>query len=254
MLMVLAALGTNAERRQLIMKHSFHSKERMAPTYVKSPCDFYECPEILEEVVLAPVPAVARKVAPRRYVVAQQDGQFQYDDKGPYMDAMMKLISYHDGENFMERKIPITAPIITRIKPRDPASATTTSTLAAMASFERKFEIGMMLPRSIEDDPYIAPTNTKLSVQTWSPCDSGSEWILVSTFNFNPDYPNPETPRLTFVDITRKVASALEKKGATKKFRAEWAYFVSYGSPIDRKYELWIPVSDEVISLLRSAA
>jgi len=109
-------------------------------------------------------------------------------------------------------------------------------------------------PPPRQDDPYIAPTNTKLSVQTWSPCDSGSEWILVSTFNFNPDYPNPETPRLTFVDITRKVASALEKKGATKKFRAEWAYFVSYGSPIDRKYELWIPVSDEVISLLRSAA
>jgi len=102
-----------------------------------------------------------------------------------------------------------------------------------------------------QGDVSAKPTDNFLIVEPWTPTDKGnSSWLAVlqcpqiSTENAGPIKSYENLRRIIRIKLSEAGAANLDPPYAT-------FYYAAWGSPANRIFEIWLPVSDAVAEVLR---
>ena len=86
-----------------------------------------------------------------------------------------------------------------------------------------------------------------MSVAPWTPTRTG--WVAV--YQYKMKFEDGPEPKEHYEKLRKRIRSKLERAGAVDKDPPyEKFFFVIWGSPANRLYEIWLPVSDAAASVL----
>mmetsp|Transcript_18477 Transcript_18477/g.51752 ORF Transcript_18477/g.51752 Transcript_18477/m.51752 type:complete len:280 (+) Transcript_18477:313-1152(+) len=226
------------------------------PRRLIGPCSKVECPDLFKEVHLTTIGAALRKYKPAKWLTIGDDGwKFKHVNCIDFREAFMKIIGYQRGNNYSERPIPITTPIVVELfvdskhyeLDRD-----------QRISFRTGFKVYWRLDSSVATDPYAEPTEKDLNIVGWSPTDE-DEWVAVHQWTQENLDDSGEMKDLDEKDVILQHATAfLQQLGDAFERVAEVKpvtrrlYYAAWGGPMDRVHEIWVPVSGD--ALLRGLA
>jgi len=214
------------------------------PRRLIGPCSKVECPDLFKEVHLTTIGAALRKYKPAKWLTIGDDGwKFKHVNCIDFREAFMKIIGYQRGNNYSERPIPITTPIVVELfvdskhyeLDRD-----------QRISFRTGFKVYWRLDSSVATDPYAEPTEKDLNIVGWSPTDE-DEWVAVHQWT-QENLDDSGEMKVQYQYFGRNLEAALARSGVPQLGRK--VYLAVWGGPMDRFYELWVPLRGHQVAAL----
>eukprot|EP00193_Tetraselmis_chui_P010958 CAMPEP_0177789382 /NCGR_PEP_ID=MMETSP0491_2-20121128/22717_1 /TAXON_ID=63592 /ORGANISM="Tetraselmis chuii, Strain PLY429" /LENGTH=166 /DNA_ID=CAMNT_0019311237 /DNA_START=353 /DNA_END=853 /DNA_ORIENTATION=+ len=166
----------------------------------------------------------------------------------------MRIMDYQRHNSYMQRKIPITTPLVVELKAlvarMDAQYSTNTSDALVPVTIKEGLKLYSYLDPSLQDDPYAEPTEQKLHLVSWSP-NMGNDWLAVYQWSEPLDEGKSADNDVAvhFTVFRDRLLQALRKAKAPPQ-KLDRFFLAIYGSPVDRLYELWVPVEGNTLRYL----
>jgi len=227
-------------------RHSAGGNDLFAPGDPLPPCAKVECPPVAIEIPVPQLGASLRKYDPLRWVTLHSSARWKGNDGEGYKDSFLKLIKYLKQDNFMERQLPITTPIVVGLSvdlQTEPGESRIAPPRLTVGNFRSSWTMHSYLHSAVQDDPYAEPTDKNFDFGEWTPSEEGFVAVFHLRSDGEPDQLNNRSDIKTpFRTFRERLQIALAQVGAPKQ-ALQTFYYAMYGSPVDRVEEMWIPVT-----------
>lgn len=241
-------------------EHKVHRDESKFPSVydpdaARVPCSTVNCPRVEEEHVVHGFGTILRRYPFEQWVFTGQDSwKFKHLQCMDFKEAFMRIMDYQRHNSYMQRKIPITTPLVVELKAlvarMDAQYSTNTSDALVPVTIKEGLKLYSYLDPSLQDDPYAEPTEQKLHLVSWSP-NMGNDWLAVYQWSEPLDEGKSADNDVAvhFTVFRDRLLQALRKAKAPPQ-KLDRFFLAIYGSPVDRLYELWVPVEGNTLRYL----
>mmetsp|Transcript_15903 Transcript_15903/g.44427 ORF Transcript_15903/g.44427 Transcript_15903/m.44427 type:complete len:276 (+) Transcript_15903:287-1114(+) len=219
---------------------------------IDGPCSKVECPEIEDQVMLTKLGSVARRYPVAEWVTSENDVmKFSDSNSDQFRDSFLKIIKFRKEANYLEEPIPITTPLVVSLKLNTRQQARGQLSFARAKGFKYGYTLYYRLHSSAQGDPSREPTDQQILISPWSPTVRPTDWVAVLQWQSDvAEDLHPDNTLFRYIDFTGRINKVLQKHNRALS-NAESMFYVMYGSPVDRVHEIWVPLSQSEVDLLK---
>mmetsp|Transcript_34081 Transcript_34081/g.88429 ORF Transcript_34081/g.88429 Transcript_34081/m.88429 type:complete len:276 (+) Transcript_34081:191-1018(+) len=226
------------------------------PTATDVPCSTVNCPHVEEEAPIRGYGSILRRFPSERWVSTGSDTwTWKHLAAMDFKEGFLRILDYRGHNSFMQRPLPITTPFLIGLTAdvmlMDENEARHPDAALIPVKMKSGFTLYSYVDPSVADDPYAEPTDLKLKWMSWSP-SAGADWVAVYQWTepLEEGRSADNDVAVHFTVFRNRLKKALAAAGAPRQPLDK--FFVAvFGSPVDRVYELWVPIQGDELRHLR---